>query len=388
MTQKKKILTDIIENASDMDNEHLNELTTEQVVNDERNNPVSDRDEDCCLRRLLTEGKRVESTSSLVDINQRPDYFDLERFKRAQKTCQKYYTNLSMASSTGLMILLQIESILIPLLRTGKSRTVEHLYDRYTATAKFIRQYYESDFYEPDTEGRRAINLVRAMHQRIYKYMNDPAASGASQLDWIPPDSKDGGELLVNQHDMAITQFAFIGLFLLYPERCAAYHITRDELSDVAYYWRLISYYLGIEDRFNIFAQCDDLNKQTELMRKLLEHVNKLRSEPQYDTGRRMSEGFMLAFGDFLTESSFNILNHWWSPCFSLSGDHELKPYTLGDRWKLIFFLFYFKILFRSELFLSYMNKVYKRKFDKFCADGEKIKPKLAEKYKNITYEL
>lgn len=342
-------------------------------------------EEDDCFRRLINEGKRVEATSSAIDITQKPDYFDQDRFKRAQKTCQKYYTNLSLASSTGLMLLLQIDSILIPLLKSGKSRTVVHLYERYTATAKFVRKWYETDFYEPDTEGGRAINVIRNMHKHIHKYMNSSNNTEGDEK----PDQNRGNEIWVNQYDMALTQFAFIGLFLLYPKKCVAYNITREELSDVAYYWRLISYYIGIEERFNVFTKCDDLEELNKLMKKLLEHTNQLRSETKYhDTGRRMSEGVMLAFEDFLTESSFNILDHWWSPCFSLSGEHTLKPYTLEDRWKLIFFNFYFQILFRSETMLTYMNQVYKKKFDKFCADSEKVKSKLATKYEGIAYEL
>lgn len=346
-------------------------------------------DEHSFLQRLLKDGKRVEATSQTIDTSKRPQYYDQERFKRAQKICRKYYTNLSLGSSTGLLMLLQVESILVPLLKSGKSRTVEHLYDRYTATAKFVRQWYESDFPEEDTPGRKAINLVRSMHQRIHKFMN--SAQEAMKLE-------DGRELWVNQYDMALTQFAFIGLFLLYPVKCVAYRVTRDELSDVAYYWRLISYYLGIEERFNIFSECDQLDRQLRLMELLLGHMNELRLQPNRDqteaksgvngTGRLMAEGVTLAFEDFNKESSFNILNHWWSPEISLSGDNQLQPYTLEDRWKLLFFLFYFKILFRSEWLMSYLNGMYKRKFDKFCADSDKIKPKLAAKYKDILYEM
>lgn len=333
------------------------------------------------LRILAEEGKRVEATSPLIDVNQRPDYFDLARFKRAQKTCQKYYTNLSLSSTTGLMLLLQIDSILVPLLRSGKSRTVANLWDRYTATAKFVRKYYESDFCEPDTEGWKFINLVRSMHKHIHKHMREDSELGPSQ--------NAAGDLWVNQHDMAVTQFAFVGLFLLYPKKCVAYRVTRDELTDVAYYWRLISYYLGIEDRFNIFSLCDDLDNQIELMGAILRHVDDLRAQTQRgDTGRRMAEGFMLAFEDFLTESNFNILNHWWSSHLSLSGDHKLKPYSLDDRWRLIYFKFYFNILFRSETIMSWLNRMYKKKFDKFCASGDKVKAKLNRKYRDISYEL
>lgn len=326
---------------------------------------------------LMSVGKTIEATSRSIDIRKRPDYFKLDRFKRAQATCQKYYTNLSLASSTGLILLMQIESILVPLLKTGKSRTVPDLFDRYVATAKYIRRLYETDFYDETSEGWRYLDLVRAMHQRIYNQMK-----GDTSCPQTPPN------VWVNQYDMALTQFAFIGLFLLKPEKCGGYRVTRAELSDITYYWRIISYYFCIEDRFNIFVYHEDLDKQLEYSGLILEHVNNLLSGSRLEVGLRMAEGFMFAFEDFSTESSLNILDHWWSPHLSLTGRQQLSPYTWSDRWKFLFFYLYFVILFRSETVMGFMNTVYKRKFDKFCASGDKIKRKLAKKYKDHTYEL
>lgn len=326
---------------------------------------------------LLTLGKTIEATSRSIDIRKRPDYFNLDRFKRAQTTCQKYYTNLSMASSTGLILLMQIESILVPLLKTGKSRTVSDLYDRYVATAKYIRKLYETDFYDETSEGWRYIDLVRAMHQRIYNLMK-----GDTSCSQTPPN------VWVNQYDMALTQFAFIGLLLLRPEKCGCYCVTRAELSDIAYYWRIISYYFGIEERFNLFVYHEDLDKQLEYLGLILEHQNDLLSGARPEVGLRMAEGFMFAFEDFSTESSLNILDHWWSPQISLTGNRPLSPFTWSDWWKFLFFYLYFVVLFRSETAMGFMNTIYKRKFDKFCASGDKIKRKLAKKYKDHIYEL
>lgn len=329
------------------------------------------------LVELLNAGKTIESTSEAIDINQKPNYFDLERFNKAQATCQKYYTNLSLASSTGLILLMQIESILVPLLKTGKSRTVPDLFDRYVATARYIRKLYETNFHDKTSEGWRFIILVRGMHKKIHDLMKQ---------DTNFPQTEPN--VWVNQYDMALTQFAFIGLFLLKPQLCGAYHVTKEELSDITYYWRLISYYFGIEERFNLFIYHDDLDEQLDYLNLILEHQNKLLSCNRREVGVRMAEGFTLAFEDFTTESSLNILDHWWHPYLSLTGKHQLSPYTWSDRWKLVFFYLYFVIFFRSERIMGLINSIYKSKFDKFCANGDKIKRKLAKKYKNHVYEL
>lgn len=339
----------------------------------------SDVADDCKgrLAELISEGKKVEATSPTININKAPDYLDEQRFKRAQATCQKYYTNLSLASSTGLILLMQIESILVPLLKTGKSRTVPNLFDRYVTTAKYIRKLYETDFYDETTDGWRCISFVRGMHKKIHNSLK-----ADTSLVRVPPD------VWVNQYDMALTQFAFIGLFLLKPEKCGAYHVTRNDLCDITYYWRLISYYFGIEERFNLFVYDGDLDKQLKYLSVIQEHQNDLLKGPRPEVGLRMAEGFMFAFEDFSTESSLNILDHWWSPYISLSGKQQLSPYTWSDRWKLVFFLFYFVVLFRSEIIMGFMNTMYKRKFDKFCASGDRIKLKLAKKYEHHICEL
>lgn len=347
------------------------DIIAELGVSDEARKMLGER-----LELLIGYGKTVQATSPNVDISQRPAYFDEDRFQKAQKSCLKYYTNLSVASSTGLMLLLQIESVVVPLIRTGKSRTVPDLYDRYVATARYIRNCYETKFYETDTLGWKNISLVRAMHKRIYEIMNKDGGA-----------MREGKEIWINQYDMSLTQFAFVGLFLTNPTKCAAYNVSKEELADVVYFWRLLSYYFGIEEQFNLFVFDHDIDLQLEYMRMVLDHINQLLKSSRVPVGTKMAEGFMLAFEDFTTESSFNILDHWWSPYISLSGLDQPKPYSLSDRWKLIFFNLYFNVLFRNNFLLAFMNQVYKRKFDRFEAAAAVVKPKLARKYKDLVFE-
>lgn len=333
------------------------------------------------FERLTSLGKQVEATSKLIDINVRPNYLNEKRFKRAQKVIQKYYANVSLASSTGLILLVQLKNILIPLLKTGKSGSVCKLYDRYVSTANYVRHYYYSEFYDQSSEGWKYVQVVRAMHQRIHQLMQeDPEAVELKQ-------TADPNAVWVNQYDMALTQFAFIGLFLLKPKKCGAYHTTKQELEDVTYFWHLLSYYFGIEEQFNIFVYDEDLDKQLEYMNLILEHKKELLlSSRDKSIGQPMAEGITLAFEDFNKESSFNILDHWWHPYVSLSGT-ELKPYTLKDKFKNKLFRFYFKVVFRNDTLRWLASESYRKKFDKLLRKTEKDKRKLAKKYGHIKYE-
>lgn len=328
------------------------------------------------LELLVTVGKQVEATSESINTDELPADFDVARFKRAQKLCKRYYTNMSISSGSGITFLVQIESILVPLLKTGRSRTLADLYDRYVDTARYIRECYETDFYDKQSKGWHKISLVRAMHQRIHKLMNaDPAFRLEQPNVWV------------NQYDMAITQFAFIGLFIVSPIRCGAHGLREDELSDICYYWKLISHYFGIEQRFNIFVYHDDMRMQLDYAKLILDHINRmLDSKPRNLLGLKMAEGILFAFEDLNRHVNFNIIDHWWRPYISLSGA-QLAGYTFSDRVKFAHFKLVVNVLFKNDTIARLMNHLQKRRFDKFCASGDKIKRKLAKKHKDYVCE-
>lgn len=342
-----------------------------------RSTSMSREELEARFKCLVVDGKQVESTSSKIDISQKPDYFDEIRFKKSQATLDNYYAHISTASMTGLILLVQLEPILVPLLKTGKSRTVPLLFDRYVATVRYMRKLYKTDFYSPTSEGWKYIQIVRKMHQHVFKYMN---ADLESENKMEPPN------VWVNQYDMALTQFAFIGLFLVKPAKCAAYYVTEEEIADIIYYWRVISYYLGIEERFNLFVYHDEINKQLEFLEMIFEHLKELLKAPRIDVGREMGKGILLALEDLATSLSFNILDHWWSPVISISGQENLSPYTLSDRCKLIRFLITFEGLVRVPTLRKLINELYKRKFDKFYEKKDEFRKKIEKKY-TFTYE-
>lgn len=333
-------------------------------------NQINCTDLDEWFENLISRGKQIPATSPAVDISKRPEYFDQKLFKRAQRACQKYYVNLSMASTSGLLLLLQQDCILQPLIKSGKSKTVPDLYDRYTATVKYITCLYDTDFVDPSTRGWRYIIMVRGMHDKIHILMNQDRKGDGNPNLWV------------NQYDMVVTQMAFMELFILHHEKCGIYDLKPQEKQDIIYYWRIISYYFGIEERFNIFAFHNDMDRQIQLVDKFFRYKNQ---KKRIGVGLEMAKGFMLAFEELSENSSFNILDHWWYPEVRISGQQE--SYTWSDLYKLIFFLFYFKILFRFQIFLPLVNRAYRKKFDRFCKDGDKVKKKLRKKYGHLTYE-
>lgn len=56
----------------------------------------------------------------------------------------------------------------------------------------------------------------------------------------------------INQGEMGMTQFGFLGLFLLYPDKFGAAGTSQEDLDAFAHFWRGIGYLLGMEDDYNI----------------------------------------------------------------------------------------------------------------------------------------
>lgn len=62
---------------------------------------------------------------------------------------------------------------------------------------------------------------------------------------------------IISQKDMAITQFAFVGMQLLCPEKLGIKG-SREQLECLSHGWRVRGAMLGIEDRFNVCGETLD----------------------------------------------------------------------------------------------------------------------------------
>jgi hypothetical protein len=51
--------------------------------------------------------------------------------------------------------------------------------------------------------------------------------------------------------EMAITQFGFVGLFILFPRKFGAHGVSDEDMSAFVYLWRCLGYILGTDDIYN-----------------------------------------------------------------------------------------------------------------------------------------
>ena len=150
---------------------------------------------------------------------------------------------------------------------------------------------------------------------------------------------------------MSVTQFAFMGLAILYPEKFGMRKATDHELEGFIHFWRCIGYLLGIEDRFN-FCQLDNLPAVRTITSLFLEDIvkpmMKISLTPEYEhMGRAVAIGAQnYLFSTY--ESSFIFIT--WvieAPASELT-----KRVSLFNRIRGNFLIFLFSVVGN----LPYMN--------------------------------
>jgi hypothetical protein len=131
-----------------------------------------------------------------------------------------------------------------------------------------------NDLLDPTSKAHKSLRLVRSMHKRAGVMMNSkypldrvdfrpellesseqlkPADVDPSQVH----SSNEPKTLWVNQWDMLLTQWAFIGPMLLEPQAFGVHGHSIESLELVMYLWRAIGHFIGIHPKFNLFHDCD-----------------------------------------------------------------------------------------------------------------------------------
>lgn len=213
--------------------------------------------------------------------DQKPDWLDMDKLRRGQKFAQDHMFPVYFAEMLALFALFSFEDGLKPLIVTGKSSTPYTAFKRYLSTGMRVRHWYTGDLWEKGTVARKDILTVRAMHAAVKRRLD---ASTNEEIDlastisnpWCPtremlikdfsetcaapaigqcpytivrnsPDRPKG----INQLEMALTQWGFIGLITSYPKLLGVHDASDEDLEAFCHLWRSIGYQLGMEDEYN-----------------------------------------------------------------------------------------------------------------------------------------
>lgn len=283
---------------------------------------------------------------------------------------------VAFSSFNGLLLILQLPDGLEPLLSTGNSKDIPSLYKRYLSTILHVKSWYDDDVFNPETKGYKSIRQVRAMHRRVQQIMND-------KFDVGDVDGKK--RLWMNQYDVAMTQFAFIGLSMLYPKKTAMIAASESELELINYYWRVLGWLMGLEDEYNL-CQFDSYADIKEFNRLIFENEYKAKFvEQPCEKGLEMTKAICLALHYFLPLVSFNQLAHWWKDCFKFNG-YDPQPMSARDRLLDFWTKLSFNTLLKNEKFLRFSTKLHQKRFDARLQRKDKVCEDLKEQYKECPY--
>lgn len=291
--------------------------------------------------------------------------------------CIKSTSNsVAYSSLTGLLLILQLPDGLEPLLVTGNSKDIPSLYKRYLSTILHVNSWYEDDIFNPESKGYKSIRQVRSMHKRVQQLMNEK-----HQVK----DLHNQPHKWMTQYDIALTQFSFIGLAMLFPAKSAMIAATNEELELINYYWRVLGFMMGIEDEYNA-CQFDKYEDIKQFMSLIFEHEFKEKfKQHQCKKGLEMTKSICLALQYFTPLVTFNSLAHWWQDCFSFNG-YELESLTFRDNVLLTWTNFSFNRLLKNQNFLKFSNKLHKRRFDKRLKKKDVVYEQLKDQYKNCPH--
>jgi len=240
--------------------------------------------------KVLLDGMDVGGDSG-CPLDSKPEWFDLDKFRRGQRVATRYLFGLLLAETLSLLMLLSFPPTLLSLTFTGKSDTPYKSFKRYLSTVVRVRSWYLDDIWQPGTEGHKNIRVVRGMHEKArYELRNTKfdevykngrvsrsctfGCKGAAI--WCPlhemiradfqgscpyprPNQRpflnyQRNPVFLNQMEMAITQFGFVGLFILFPKKFGAHGVSDEDMNAFVYLWRCLGYILGTDDRYNL---CD-----------------------------------------------------------------------------------------------------------------------------------
>ncbi|XP_051169218.1 uncharacterized protein LOC127286717 isoform X2 [Leptopilina boulardi] len=213
--------------------------------------------------------------------DEKPNWLDMEKFKRGQKFAMDYFFAVSYAQLLSLFILFSFEDGLKPLIFTGKSSTPYTAFKRYISTAKRVRNWYTKNPWKEGTEAYNDIQTVRKMHSIVREKLQKIDNKTIDELTKIKNPHSPSRDILrkdfhhacpepslgqcpflffqnkselnylrpkgLNQGDMVTTQFAFMGLVILYPKNFGIFH-NEENLDAFCHTWRGIGYLLGIDD--------------------------------------------------------------------------------------------------------------------------------------------
>nr|XP_015837413.1 PREDICTED: uncharacterized protein LOC655780 isoform X2 [Tribolium castaneum] len=207
------------------------------------------------VQDLFEEGTKRACDETVQRFNENtklPEFYDEELYKKGQKFFIDNIFALLYGKFLGLLSVLSIPSIVRILIYTKMSGSPLTAYRRYLSTVFHMVIWYQSDF-TPGSKLWQSVIEVKDKHNSVSKRCCN------------------AGLGRINQKDMALTQFGFMGYALAFRDKIGLHDAKEEELKALVHVWRVVGYVMGIEDRFNICR--DSVEETSEICRILADQI-------------------------------------------------------------------------------------------------------------------
>lgn len=203
------------------------------------------------IKNLSLTGKTLRSDQKQPNLLEKPSWFDEELYKNAQSIYGRHFMAMNFAHLSGLLLLVRVDSIYSTLSATGESDSVSKLFKRYYNTVKHVKTWYEGDIFKEHSEAYQSLLIVRGMHNKVSKKFNDEP--NGEQSNQSPGSRPSNGSVHISEYDIMLTQFAFIGFIVINGDKMGFLDdFSKHDLNSLLHFWRLIGYYLGASDKYNL----------------------------------------------------------------------------------------------------------------------------------------
>jgi len=195
----------------------------------------------------------------------------------------------------------------------------------------------------------------------------------------------ENDNIWVSQFDMALTQWAFIGILILYPKQCGLHPTTKQEVEELIYFWRVMGYLNGIEDRFNT---CSGNYEETYTCFKIIwDEIYKpivIRNPRPSPTGYEMTKGIVIALRVFNPSIKWVCFMKYWYKVLELPGEFKIE----SPRNKLRYQVMKISLgtLLRLKFFHWMYGSLFRRNRVKQCARKKETEEQLRERFPDISY--
>lgn len=289
-----------------------------------------------------------------------------------------HYLSLNIAHFIGNVLLIHLPDVLVPVIATGNSSSPFRVFMRILSTVVHILSWYDEDPFDKNTKTYKSMLTVRRnCHMAVSQLMNKK----------YPRPSK----YWLNQFDMAMTQWSLIGIVAIRPQQCAFYGTTEQEFEEYFYFWRVIGYCVGIEDRFNICYDLDYYDETVAYLDICFKRCYKIHLDEQSPAvlkGMELTQGVFLALEGatprFLVCYE-TFMKYWYD---TLGVRHPIKLNTIKLKLYYCLFLFINDYLLKIRLFYTIISWLFFYFLKRLFLKIDNVKTYCEQNYSHLHYQL